>query len=580
MFSDLIKLAGRRKVKLISACILHVIACSLVVIPFFLIYLLFLEIFKGSPDQTSIWNLLALIPVVYFSMAVVLIYAYNTSHMAAYEILYDIRIQLGKKLSRLPLGFFNETNTGELKTVMNENVELLEFFLAHHLPEMISTIFIPLFLGIFLFLIDWRMAIAAMLPVALAIIVVLAKSSGWGKMIDAYLSAQSEVNSTIVEYVQGIKVIKAFNQTAESFKKYQKGMAGWKDSMIKWSKERGVPFAIYQGLITSTLAFILPVGLWLYILGNLTMETFLLFLIVGPIFGGLFMRIYEFLRYGIEEKECMDRINKLRNAEDIDDSGEKEVENFDITFKNVFFAYEDGKPVLKDINFHVPQGTRCALVGPSGAGKTTIARLISRFWDVNYGEILIGRYNIKDISLKNLLSHISVVLQDPYLFNDSILENIKIGNPDASMDKIIEVSKAARCHEFIEKLPQGYSTVVGEKGAKLSGGEKQRISIARALLKDAPIVILDEATVFIDPENESLIQDAISNLTKNKTVLAIAHKLYTVSNAEQILVLKDGEIVERGNYDNLIYNDGLFREMWDTHLSILDWEIKGGDVDV
>ncbi|BDZ70869.1 hypothetical protein GCM10025861_13860 [Methanobacterium petrolearium] len=307
------------------------------------------------------------------------------------------------------------------------------------------------------------------------------------------------------------------------------------------------------------------------------METFLLFLIVGPIFGGLFMRIYEFLRYGMEEKECMDRINKIFATKNIDDKGKKEAEHFDITFKNVFFSYDDRNPVLNDINFYVPQGTRCALVGPSGAGKTTIARLIARFWDVNYGGIMIGGCDIRDLTLKNLLSYVSIVLQDPYLFNDTILQNIKIGNPEASMDEIVKVSKAARCHEFIEKLPDGYSTIVGEKGERLSGGEKQRISIARALLKDAPIIILDEATVFIDPENESLIQDAISNLTRNKTVLAIAHKLYTITNADQILVLKEGKIVERGSYEDLMDYNGSFREMWDTHVSILDWEIKRCD---
>lgn len=577
MFKDLIKLAGRRKLNLTYACVLHVIACALAIIPFYLIYLLFLQIFNINPDETRVWWILVLIPVVYVVMSAVLIYAYNISHVAAYQILCSVRIELGKKLSKLPLGFFNEKNTGELKTIMNENVEMLEFFLAHHLPEMISTIFVPLFLGIFLFIMDWRMALASMLPVALAITVILLKSSGWSEMIDSYLSAQSEVNSTVVEYVQGIKVIKAFNHTAESFKKYEGSMAFWRDSVIKWSRQRAAPFTLYQGLITSALAFIIPVGLWLYSRGTLTMEAFLLFLIVGPIFGGLFMRIYEFLRYGMEEKECMDRINKIFTTKNIEDKGKKEAKHFDITFKNVFFAYDKRNPVLNDINFHVPQGTRCALVGPSGAGKTTIARLIARFWDVNYGKIMVGGYDVRDLTLKNLLSYISIVLQDPYLFNDTILENIKIGNPEASMDEIIEVSKAARCHEFIERLSDGYSTMVGERGERLSGGEKQRISIARALLKDAPIVILDEATVFIDPENESLIQDAISNLTKNKTVLAIAHKLYTITNAEQILVLKEGKIVEQGSYDDLMDFHGLFREMWDTHVSTSNWEIKRCD---
>lgn len=263
-----------KKLMLICACLLHAISCGLAVIPFLLIYLLFLEIFSVSPDEVRIWWILALIPAVYVIMSAALIYAYKLSHVAAYQILYTVRIELGKKLSKLSLGFFNKRNTGELKTVINENVEMLEFFLAHHLPEMISTIFVPLFLGIFLFIMDWRMALASVLPVALAMTVIILKSSGWDEMIDEYLSAQSKVNTTVVEFVQGIKVIKAFNHTAESFKKYKGSMAFWRDSVIKWSRHRATPFTLYQGLITSTLAFIIPVGLWLYSSGMLTMETF------------------------------------------------------------------------------------------------------------------------------------------------------------------------------------------------------------------------------------------------------------------------------------------------------------------
>ncbi len=556
------------------------IACALAVVPFFVIYLIFLEIFVKSPDQRSVWVLLALIPFIYFGMSAILVSAYNISHVAAYEILADIRIELGKKLFRLPLGYFNERNTGELKTVMNENVELLEFFLAHHLPEMISTIFVPLFMAILLFLVDWKMAVISVFPVVLAILIIMAWGRNWNDMIDAYLTAQTEVNSTIVEYLESIKVIKAFNQTANSFKTYRQNMANWRDSMIRWSKERAIPFAVYQGLVLSTPAFIIPAGLLLYCGGYLTIETFLMFLIVGPVFGNLFMRIYEFLRYGVEEKKCLERIYKVFDAKDICDRGKKRLNGFDITFKNVCFSYEKGANVLNNINFHVPEGTKCAIVGPSGSGKTTIGRLICRFWDVNKGEILIGGHNIKDLPLKDLLSNISMVSQDPHIFNDTILENIRIGNPKASMEEIIAVSKAAKCHEFIEKLPDGYLTSVGEAGAKLSGGEKQRIGIARALLKDAPIIILDEATVFLDPENEASIQDAISNLTKNKTVIMIAHRLHTIRNVEQILVLKEGKIVERGKYDELLNKNGLFRKMWDTYSSALSWSIKRGEVDV
>lgn len=510
-----------------------------------------------------------------------LIFAYDLSHRAAYEIIYEVRLELGRKMTSLSLGYFQDMKTGELETIMNENAERLESFLAHHLPEMISTIFVPLFLGIFLFFIDWRMAVVSILPMLLALTPVLLQSKGINKMIDDYLTAQTEVNAIIIEYVKGITVIKAFNMTAESFRKFQKGMAVWRDRVRIWSRKRALTFTLYQAFISSTLVFIFPVGLWFYSQGNLTLEVFLLFILVGPIFGSQFMRIYEFLRYGMEEKKCMNRINHVFFLKSLQD-GTNEIipRKCDITFRNVCFSYDQKNEVLRGISFQIPEGSKCALVGPSGSGKTTIARLIPRFWDVDQGEILIDQLNIKDLHLQNLLSMISMVLQDIFLFNDTVLENIRIANPEATLEDVIRVSKAAHCHEFIEKLPEGYHTSVGEGGMRLSGGEKQRITIARALLKDAPIIILDEATVFIDPENESLIQKALDNLTQNKTVLVIAHKLSTITTMDQIIVLEEGRIIKKGKHDDLIKKEGLYHGMWQTHISAMGWKIREVDANV
>jgi len=430
MFKDLLELAAKRKTKLIASCILSILSAGISVVPFLLMYRLLLELFGPSPE--SAWPLVALLPVVYILTYILLIYAYDLSHRAAYEILYEVRLELGERMTRLPLGYFDERNTGELETIMNENVERLEFFLAHHFIEMVTAAFIPIFLALLLFVWDWRMALASVLPPLVALgAIFFISGRRWPGMVERFLAAQSRVNAAIVEYTQGIKAIKAFGQTAESFQKYQQNMAAWRDSLDRWNRETALPFTLYQAFITSTLVVIIPVGLWLYRQGALSLEMFLLFLFLGPTFGIQFMLIYQFLRFWLEERECK-------------------------------------KYALQDISFHVPQGTVCALVGPSGAGKTTIARLILRFWDVDEGEVLIGEYNVKDIPLDRLLSFISVVFQDVFLFNDTVLENIRLGRPEATEEEVRAAARAARCDEFIEGLPDGYHTVIGEKGVSLS----------------------------------------------------------------------------------------------------------------
>ena len=576
MFKDLFKLAGKRKKTLTISCIFSIIASALSIIPFFLIYLILLELFNPSFNQVNTWYLIFLLAFIYIITYIVLIYSYDLSHRAAYEILYETRIKLGERMTQLPLGYFNEKNTGELETIMNENVERLEFFLAHHLPEMMAIIFVPSFLFIFHFILDWRMALASSILIFLALTIVALNGRKWSEIVEDFLTAQSKVNSTIVEYTQGITAIKIFNQTAESFQKYKKNMALWRDNLIKWSKKTAITFSLFEAFISSTLIVILPVGIWLYSQGTLTMEIFFFFLLIGPLFGGLFTRIYQFLNYWLEEKECMDRVNTLYYTQVLMDCKEDRILScYDITFNNVNFSYGgEEKDVLRSISFNIPQGSVCALVGPSGAGKTTIARLLPRFWDIEKGEISIGGNNIKELSIKRLLSSISLVFQDVFLFNDTILENIRLGKIDATEEEVLAAANAAHCNEFINKLPNGYNSVIGEKGVKLSVGEKQRISIARALLKDAPIIILDEATAFIDPENEKLIQEALNCIIKDKTVLIIAHRLSTIINVDQILVLKNGTIVEMGTHEELLKKKGHYNKMWEAHISTLGWGIK------
>jgi len=485
-------------------------------------------------------------------------------------------MEIGEKLIQLSLGYFNEKNTGELKTIMNENVEHLEYFLAHHLIEVIATIVIPILLAVFLFLLDWRMTLASLFLIIPALLIIIINNKKIQNVVEQMLIAQSKVNATIIEYTQGIKEIKAFNQTPESFQKYQRNMAMWYENRLKWTKKNFIPFALYESFITSSIVVILPIGIFLYNQDALSLEMFLFFLLIGPLFGVLLMRIYQFFRYWMEEKECSDRVTNLLNVPALLNKKEdKIIKNFDITFKNVSFFYENEKDyTLQDISFIIPQGTKCALVGPSGAGKTTIIKLLARFWDIHKGEILIGKYNIKEIPIERLLSCISIVFQDVFLFNNTIFENIRLGNSKASEKEVKFAAQAAHCNKFIEKLPDGYFTIIGERGVNLSEGEKQRISIARALLKNAPILLLDEAIAFVDPENENLIQEAINNLTLGKTVIAIAHRLSTIMDMDQILVIEKGKIVEWGKHDTLVKNLGLYKKMWEAHISALGWEIK------
>lgn len=576
MFKDLFRLAGTRKNKLIVCCILAIIAFGLSLLPFFLIYLLLLELLSPSLNQVNIWKLVLLIPLCYITMFMVLMYAYHISHKTAYEILYDVRMEIGEKLTKLSLGYFNEKNTGEIKTIMNENVEHLEYFLAHHLIEVIATIVVPILLTISLYLLDWRMALASMVLIIPALFIIIINGKKIQNIIEQMLTAQSKVNATIIEYTQGIKEIKAFNQTPESFQKYQKNMTMWYENRLNWTKKNFIPFALYESFITSSILIILPIGIILYSQNALSLELFLFFLLIGPLLGMLLMRIYNFFRYWMEEKECSDRITSLLNLPILLDQKEEIIlKNLEITFNQVSFTYESEKKyALQDISFCIPQGTKCALVGPSGAGKTTILKLIARFWDIYKGEILIGKYNIKELAIERLLNCISIVFQDVFLFNDTIFENIRLGNPEATEQKVKSAARAACCDEFIENLPEGYYTIIRERGVNFSEGEKQRISIARALLKDAPILLLDEAVAFLDPENENLVQEAINNLTSGKTVIIIAHRLSTIVDVDQILVMEKGKIVERGKHDIMVRNRGLYKKMWDARISTLGWEIK------
>jgi ATP-binding cassette subfamily B protein len=567
-------LAGQQRNKLIVSCILSVIGTALGLVPFVLIYLVMLELSGPAVDQAYIWTL-----VFWSIIAILLRFAFmglsgGLSHIAAYSILYDLRIKLAQKLGTLPLGYFNEKNTGNIKTAMNEHVEGIEIFIAHNLPDMTAAIVVPIFTAILLFVIDWRMALAtlAVIPVALMAQGLMFKD--YKPLMKGYNDALEKVNSAVIEYTQGIAVIKAFNQTVESFGKYKDSIEEYHDYVWAWTKRFVPAWSIFSVVVVANLIVILPVGAWLYISGSLPMPTLILFLILGIGFSEPLMKLTMFSSQFMQNLEGMERINGILTEEPLlEPDADRIPSNFDIKFQGVHFGYGK-REVLDDINFTVPQKTVTALVGPSGAGKTTIARLIPRFWDVNTGDISIGGINVKDLKTERLMSLVATVFQDVTLFNDTIFENIRMGKEDAIEEDVIAAAKMAHCHEFIEKLPAGYQTSIGEGGAKLSGGEKQRISIARAILKDAPVIILDEATAFVDPENEELIQEAIARLARGKTLIIIAHRLSTITSSNQIIVLDEGKIVEKGTHDELIRRENLYSRMWEAHVSAQDWKFE------
>ncbi len=570
----LLELAGQQRRKLIASCILAVIGTALGLVPFILIYLMVLELFNPVIDQLYVGKL-----VFWCIVAIILRFAFmglssSLSHLAAYSILYDLRIKLGEKLGKLPLGYFKEKNTGDTKTAMNEHVEQIELFIAHNLPDLTAAIVVPIFTAVFLFIVDWRMALATLAVIPVALIAQGLMFKDYKPLMKGYYDALEKVNSTVIEYTQGMAVIKAFNQTVESFRRYRDSIEEYHDYMWMWT-ERFVPsWSVFSIVVVANLIVILPVGAWLYISGSLPMPTLILFLILGIGFSQPLMKLTMFSSQFTQNMEGVERINEILTETPL---SEPEVEqipsNFNIEFQGVHFSYGK-REVLDDIEFSVPEKTVTALVGPSGAGKTTIARLIPRFWDVNAGEISIGDVNIRDLATERLMSLVASVFQEVTLFNDTIYENIRMGKADASEGDVIAAAKMAHCHEFIEKLPASYQTIIGEGGAKLSGGERQRISIARAILKDAPIIILDEATAFVDPENEELIQDAITRLAEGKTLIIIAHRLSTITSSNQIIVLDEGKIVEKGTHEELILAENLYSRMWKAHVSAQDWKFE------
>jgi ATP-binding cassette subfamily B protein len=519
------------------------------------------------------------------------------AHIAAYDILYHIRIALAQKLGTLPLGYFNGRNVGDLKKVLHEDVEKMEEGFAHLIPSLISGIVTPLLVTLLFFITDWRMALATIITLPLILMVFSWMYRRASSRFAEYNEINVKMNAAVIQYVNGMKVIKAFTQTNVSFAKLRESIETMTEFYTSYMLLVSNPFALIQAMVRATLLTIVPIGAYLVLNGSLDLPTLALFLLLGIGFNQPLFQLFFIAGNAIwQVNEAGKRILAIFDTPSLSEPAQpQQPRDSSITFRNVSFSYtgndrangdastaptlqRSNAPTLNNVSFTIPQGSVTALVGPSGAGKTTIARLIPRFWDVGAGAVLLGGVNIKNVGTERLMEHIAFVFQDVFLFNDTVAANIRIGKPNASDDDIIAAAKLARCHEFISELPQGYQTNVGENGQLLSCGQRQRLSIARAILKDAPIVLLDEATASIDPENERLIQEAFHALAANKTLIIIAHRLNTIQNADQILALEDGRIAQRGRHAELLAADGLYRRFWAEREKARGWKLASDQV--
>ena len=569
--------AGGYRKKFSLSVVLSVISVTAGLVPFFCMYRVLCEFVEQTVTMQSVvgWCLGALV-----AYAVkVLCFAGSTgaSHQVAYHVLEGLRLRMADRFLHAPLGEVQAHSIGEIKNVMVDKIEHIEPPLAHVVPEGAGHIVLPVVSILALAAIDFRIALASLVTFPAAFVCMMLTFQISGKNFDTYNQSNAYMNSAIVEYIEGIEVIKAFGRTGVSYEKYAGAIKNYRTFVIKWLSSTWVTMKLAFALFPSTLIGTLPVSLALASKGVITAPQAALAVMLSISMVGSLAKLEVFAN---ETKQMQMTVEELQRFLTMKSLPEPEryadCKGTDVELKNVRFSYtgKEEEEVLHGVDLKLPQGSFTALVGPSGGGKSTVAKLIARFWDVTGGEITIGGVNLKDMPLAQISEKVSFVGQDNFLFRCSLLENIRLGNPKATDEEVKQAARAAQCEEFILKLPNGYDTPAGEAGKRLSGGEKQRIAIARMMLKNAPIVILDEATAFTDPENEDKIQASIAALTKDKTLLVIAHRLSTIRQADNIVVLKDGAIEAQGKQEELLSSCPLYRSMWEAHIGAKEWAVS------
>ena len=588
MFKKVFEYAGPHKKDLYGATLIVLLSVLMGVLPFVLAYQVISPLVMGeSVDSGYVSMRVAGVLVCLVLQAILYGWGLDVSHKAAYNTLLRLRTSLQKRFEQLPLGFIQDKGTGTIKKLFVDDVDSLEVLLAHSLPEGIANLMIPLAIYVAMFFIDWKLALLSLasIPVSFAAMMIM-YSVGMKKMGPYYMAGQ-KMNNTIIEYINGMEVVKVFNKDAESYERFRKDISDYRDYTLEWYKAAWPWMAIYSSLLPCTIILTLPVGAWFVLRGFSSMPDLILILCLSlsigiPLLKSLgFLPTMPQLNYKIAALEQVLETAPLRQTEAAFHGN-----SHDLCFDHVTFGYEktqpgpDGKTmvtmdeVIHDVSFTARAGQKTALVGESGSGKSTLAKLLIHYYDPQQGSISIGGQKITEMSLEALNSQISYVAQDQYLFNTSLLENIRMGRPDATDEEVIEAAKRAQCTEFLEKLPQGIQSMAGDAGKMLSGGQRQRISLARAILKNAPIIVLDEATAYADPENEEKMEAAIAELVKGKTLFVIAHKLPAIMNAYQICVIEHGKLAATGTHTELLTSCEEYKKLWKAAQDSAEWKVN------
>ena len=569
------ELAKKEHSKLKTSVFIASIGVIAGIVPYIAASRILVELLKGNEDFKiySLWLGIGLLSYILKSFLYSM--ALSVSHKATFSVLKDVRLRMLEKLPKMPLGEIISVPSGNFKQIIVDQVESMEKPLAHLLPEMTSNLLGSLSIFIYLLFLDWRMALLSLVSIPVGMLFMGLVMKNYAVQYEGSVKVNREMNSAIIEYVNGIEVIKTFNQDKRSYAKYKDKVIANARYFYEWMKSCQLPVSLSKNISPTTMITVLPFGWYFYISGSLSAEVFISVIILSLGIAGPLLETINFVDGLAKIGTIANSINLiLEGKEQKHSDREVTIQQYNIDLQNVKFGYEEEKEILHGISLNIKEGTTVAFVGPSGSGKSTLAKLIAGYWDSMEGNINIGGHNLKEIPLKQLYSLTAFVSQDNFLFNESIRENIRMGNPSASDKEVEDIAKKSGCHDFIMKMEHGYDTVVGSSGSHVSGGERQRISIARAMLKNAPIVILDEATSYIDPENEVIIKQALSKLIKDKTVIIIAHRLSTITDAEQIFLIENGKLVSYGKHDELLEGCELYRNMWNAHIGTKDGGMK------
>lgn len=569
--SRLMELAAPYKGEYVLSVILAILGVAAGLLPFFAVSKIVILLMDGETSVSVYMEWCLIAGIGFLGKVCFANFSTLVSHTATFATLAEIRLKLADKLTRVPMGYMINTPSGELKNVLVDRVEGMETTLAHLVPELTANLCIPICILIYLLFLDWRMALAALITLPIGMLCYNGMANGYEEKFQGLIMRMRKMTSTVVEYIGGIEVIKAFNQSANSYQKYSDAVEDNAAYAVNWMKSVQLYKSMLVTIWPSVLVCVLPIGCVLYRNGSLSVPAFVTCIVLSL---GIITPILNAMNFTDSISQMKSVVGELCTVLDEKELDRPEtpvsIHSSNIVLENVSFSYESEKPLLKNINLSIPENSITAFVGPSGGGKSTITKLIAGFWDVTNGTVKLDGTDIRKIPLSQLMDNIAYISQDNYLFDETVLENIRMGKPSATDEEVYQAARDCGCYDFILNLENGFHTVVGGAGGHLSGGERQRIAIARAVLKNAPIVILDEATAYIDAGNEALIQEAMAKVIAGKTVLMIAHRLSTITDADKIVVIKDGQIIDEGTHENLLTSCTLYQEMWKAHMDTKD----------